>query len=96
MLNNFCGDAWCEGAYDIQFNSIQLNHSASVFVLAAATTADPSDESTANSIPFQCHMDDSLIENVIQAQDSEALYQSQSELFNAISDCIAAALYRRR
>ncbi len=94
LLNNFCGDAWCEGAYDIHFKSIQFNSSHKAYVLAAATTADSSDESTASSIPFHCEIPDAQIFlDTLHTSHGEQLYEAERRLFEIISNCIDTALY---
>ena len=94
LLNNFCGDAWCEGTYDIQFKSIQFDPSDKAYVLAAATTADSSDESTATSIPFHCEIADAqIIVDTLKSAGDEELYQAERRLFQIISGCIDTALY---
>ncbi len=94
LLNNFCGDTWCEGAYDIQFKSIQFDPSHKAYILAAATTADSSDESTVTSIPFNCEIVDAqIILDTLQTTDGEKLYQAERQLFQIISSCIDTALY---
>lgn len=94
LLNNFCGDAWCEGTYDIQFKSIQFDPYHKAYVLAAATTADSSDESTATAIPFHCEIADAqIIVDTLQSADGDELYQAERRLFQIISSCIDTALY---
>ena len=40
LLNNFCGDSWCEGAYDIHFKKIEFTVYNEIYILAAATPID--------------------------------------------------------
>lgn len=96
LLNNFCGDAWCEGSYDIEFRSIKYNQANNFYILAAATTVDTTDESTSQSIGFKCDIQDpNLILDTLTASTGESLYHAERRLFAVITDCIDTALYTK-
>ena len=96
LLNNFCGDAWCEGIYDIEFKTIVFNDKNHFYIIAAATTADASDELTAVSISFECEIKNpSIILDTVKSRDEEALFLAETRLFETVTQCIDTALYSK-
>ena len=108
LLNNFCGDSWCEGDYDILFNQIQFTPNDEIFILASATpmsaNLDVNSDSNSNSdldnktnpVSLYCQISEpSIIMDTLTIKDKEQLSEAEQRLYNVVSDCIDTALYSK-
>ena len=96
LLNNFCGDSWCEGSYDIHFKAIEFTPNDEIYILASATPMDSNYDSKTSSVALHCQIvEPSIIMDTLTAKENEQLYEAEQRLYEAVSDCIDSALYSK-
>lgn len=96
LLNNFCGDSWCEGAYEIDFKAIEFTPTNEIYILAAATPADSQYDTKNNAVVLHCQVSEpSVITDTLNAEENEQKYEAEQRLYEVVSDCIDTALYSK-
>ena len=96
LLNNFCGDSWCEGAYDIHFKAIEFTTDQEIFILASAVPMDSNFDSKTNSVSLHCLIaEPSIIMDTLTKKENEQLYEAEQRLYDVVSECIDTALYSK-
>ena len=96
LLNNFCGDSWCEGAYDIHFKAIEFTPYNEIYILAAVTPMDSHYDTKNNSVALHCQVfDHSVITDTLTTTENDQRYEAEQRLYEVVSECIDTALYSK-
>ena len=96
LLNNFCGDSWCEGSYDIHFKAIEFTTDQEIFILASAIPMDSNFESKTNSVSLHCLIaEPSIIMDTLTKKENEQLHEAEQRLYDVVSECIDTELYSK-
>ncbi len=97
LLNNFCGDSWCEGDYEIDFKSVKFSDPHQIIIEAAATSASSGNSANVtNPIPLNCQIEEpAVILDTLRLNNPEETYLAEQRLYVAVSVCIDSALYAK-
>ncbi len=96
QLNDFCGDAWCEGEYDLTFTSVQYQQIGKVGFYAINLIAkDGFQELNAKKINVICEIHDvALIQRIVYNHAHGISDDSESDLFSHVDHCLGEKLYK--
>lgn len=95
-LNNICGDTWCEGEYDLNFQAIYLKSGAEGDVYVLEFLARNTYEPNAEVISVKCEISDlALIQKIAQLNQLTITHDLQYELYRQVDICINEHLYNR-
>ncbi len=91
ILNDICGDTWCEGPVEIDFKSVNYNDSRAGYVIRVSTLKDASNDLAQSVINFECTINDSsVIENLTSSKDlfDDKSVEARTKLMQQIDLCI--------
>ena len=95
-LNNICGDTWCEGDYDLNFQSLYFKAGESRNIYVLEFSAKNTYESNAPIQLVACEIEDvELIQKITTSGLPTINQDLQSELYKKIDTCVYEHLYNK-
>ena len=78
ILNDVCGDTWCEGPFNITFTAVKFESTEGVYILKY-------EAEDIKKLNFSCKVQNAeLIENIIQ----NPMGSENSQLYSVIDQCL--------
>lgn len=95
-LNEICGDAWCEGEYNLNFLSMQLEQVGNENIYTINLSAQSSYEMNGPVINIFCRItENSTLQKLFYSNDYRVNNEGESELYNRIDACISEKLAQK-
>ncbi|MGZ3691295.1 MAG: hypothetical protein ACXVAX_07315 [Pseudobdellovibrio sp.] len=96
-LNNICGDTWCEGDFDLNFQSLTLKKEATKTVYVLEFSAKDTYDNAAPLRQVECEIENiDLIQKIVSTTSGLVITQDlQSELYRKIDACVYEHLYTK-
>lgn len=97
-LNNICGDAWCEGEYELNFVSIRFREERGVpqYVLSIVAHDSYMDRNQAPRINFECVVKDvQVIQEMVNPNAIHPMSYLEHKLYQNVDDCVLDNLYKK-
>ena len=92
-LNDFCGDSWCEGEFNLTFSSVQYHKQDNLDFYVIHFAAENS------YVPNQplnfvfCQINEiELIQKIVTSDDLHSRVEGEYELYNQVNSCISEKL----
>lgn len=87
-LNDICGDAWCEGEYNINFTSITMWPFEGRNVHVLNFVAYNSWEDSPSPVFVSCEIQHTIIAKIIASTTPEDMFLVRDELYLNVDACI--------
>lgn len=91
-LNDICGDAWCEGEYNINFTSITMWPIEARNVHVLNLVAYNSYEVNPVPVFVTCEIQHTIIERIAASTTPEDIFSVRDELYQDVDTCINSKL----